>query len=37
MSPLTIQCGQVKQRRTVHHEVPYFELWLGCVATSYEQ
>jgi hypothetical protein len=26
-----------KQRRTIHYEVPDFELQLGCVATSYEK
>jgi hypothetical protein len=37
MSTLTILCGQVKQRCMVHHEVPDFELQLGCLATSYEK
>jgi hypothetical protein len=36
-SPSTIICGQVKQRRMIHHEVLDFELWLGCVATLYEK
>jgi hypothetical protein len=30
-SPSTILCGQVKQRRMLHHEVLDFELRLGCV------
>jgi hypothetical protein len=36
-SPSTIPCDQVKQRCMVHHEMPDFELQLGCLAMPYEK
>jgi hypothetical protein len=37
MTPSTILCGKVKQRRIIHHKVSNCELQLGCLAMSYKK